>query len=542
MRSQVSFLTLDSDDSWDQLRGAIGYSDRLPSVAQIVSLLQRNDVKFCLVEESYLDRDFSSQFSKFYSTVFRNYSKNCKRFHFFSVELDDSLTAADPKDIAILLNSTSNSTYKGYIVTRPLANAPIARAVLSLPENEKDSEIHLLVRAEYAAHLLGAELTVVGSPFTQQDARIGSCAQAAIWVCGRHFNVKHGGPWLSVPDISEAASQPADVTLAQSLPAGSGGLSLNSIVRALRAMGREPFCYSASFDPNDASSPVTWPSPLRPDEIINRYVDSGIPVILILRNWEGTSPLGHAVVAVGHELITLNTGVFLPNRPTRAAFCRYFIVVDDQRGTYLRMPIMANKEGGETPYNVNTHVINIVVPLPNKVFVRAETTEMIAWELLRYYAENCLHWFKSANITGEDSSSAVATTFLNAVAENRVIARSYLTYGWKYKARMIRNMVSSELRRLVQFQDLPKFVWITEFGTLDSLNTHEPESRRIFSHVVVDATGGNYPDSIILFHGPGVLLEWSRSPAQSSTVIAPEGITFMKWDQSYKPKTRGRLV
>jgi hypothetical protein len=66
----------------------------------------------------------------------------------------------------------------------------------------------------------------------QQDSRIATCAQASIWMAGRHFYSRHRGLWYSTVEVHEAATRVTDSMLSQALPAGSGGLAIDHIVRA----------------------------------------------------------------------------------------------------------------------------------------------------------------------------------------------------------------------------------------------------------------------------------------------------------------------
>src|SRR5439155_12125011 len=105
------------------------------------------------------------------------------------------------------LKKTSRTSYRGFCVLRPLPGAPIGRTVLHA-EGPKSAGLESVItaRATYRAHLLGAELDIVGAAFMQQDARIGACAQVAIWTGARHMHQRHGYGWVSVADITRLAA------------------------------------------------------------------------------------------------------------------------------------------------------------------------------------------------------------------------------------------------------------------------------------------------------------------------------------------------
>ena len=126
--------------------------------------------------------------------------------------------------------------------------------------------------------------------------------------------------------------KPTDAVVSQALPAGSAGLSINNMVRALRALGTEPKLFMGQFDLQQTSQPVQWPAPIRPADVIQRYIDSGIPVIIGLRPWKADQTSGHAILAIGHTLKKIDPAVSLPAKPTKAEFCNTFIAHDDQIG------------------------------------------------------------------------------------------------------------------------------------------------------------------------------------------------------------------
>ena len=68
-------------------------------------------------------------------------------------------------------------------------------------------------------NLLGVNLEVTGTAYLQQDARVGACAQVAIWTGMRHMHARHGYNWVSVADITRLAT-PTAPDEATSLPAG----------------------------------------------------------------------------------------------------------------------------------------------------------------------------------------------------------------------------------------------------------------------------------------------------------------------------------
>ena len=97
------------------------------------------------------------------------HAKLCRRFHFFKRPISTILNDPDPLKVAEGLSALSKQGhYLGYVVARPVQHAPLCRVVLAAPPSPTDTKSDLLVRSEFSAHLLGATLNVVGTPFTQQ--------------------------------------------------------------------------------------------------------------------------------------------------------------------------------------------------------------------------------------------------------------------------------------------------------------------------------------------------------------------------------------
>lgn len=293
----ITTTNLENNAEWELLHRSIDSSQRIEAVQTILNSARAAGARSALIEEEYLDRDFTAEFSAFYAKVFKRHTKICRRIHFFSELVTPVVGLPDPADIAKALSDLSaGGHYIGFIVVRPIEHAPLGRVVMVCPEAPPDTQCELLVRCTHTAHVLGATLTVEGIAFTQQDARIGACAQASIWMAGRHFHQEHRGPWMSVAEITEAATRVADQSTSQHTPAGSGGLTIDNMVRALREMGRYPLLYR--YSGGTTRNPI-WLHNLLPETIVHRYVDSGIPVIMGLGPWEPNMSILHAVVATG---------------------------------------------------------------------------------------------------------------------------------------------------------------------------------------------------------------------------------------------------
>jgi hypothetical protein len=363
---------------------------------------------------------------------------------------------------------------------------------------------------------------------TQQDSRIGACAQATVWVAARHFHVRHGGPWLSTVSITRSAIASAEFLVNTHLPAGSEFLTPNNIVAALRAADREPLIYAKQGQ----GITSTWGA-TPPVDVISRYVDSGIPVIVGLAF--PAQSVGHAIIATGRVVRSTPRSTPLPRYPTQAEYCEGFYANDDQIGPNVRVPIQAGSSISEVPYNILENAIYLLIPLPGKVYLPAEKAEALGWNAMINYA---VDWplFKKRHSGKLGSSEQLGDMFVAELAANRVLARTYLTYGWKYKDRGIKNKFSNPVRQVIRQLDVPRFLYVTEFSTIGALTSLEKYQRHIFAHCAVDATAKHEDmDSVLLVHAPG-FCSWQMHDANGKLLqfVAP-----VENSTEYYPKARG---
>lgn len=523
----VKPIHLRNPAGWKALESVLAERQARSDITKaIIGHLTELGAKTVLVEEDYIDRDFSEAYTAYYAKTFRRHRKLCTRLLFFSESMDFLSNTDDISKTIESLENVGKRSFLGWAVMRPISQAPLSQIILKAPSAPSGFEGHPLVRAPYTAHLLGVEFVVDGIPMTQQDSRIGACAQAVIWVMARHFNARHRGPWLSIVSITNAAIATPDHFINKVIPAGSEYLTGNNMVAALRVAGRETLLYAAP------GNPPNW-GQLRPVDIINRYIDSGIPVLVGLgfRNQD----IGHAVVATG-QVLRPSLGSALPNRPTRAEFCEAFYVNDDQLGPNIRVGVGPGSSIAETSaYNISENCQYLIVPLPEKVYLPAEKAEAIAWDVLAQYSTDWdAHKRKHAGKLG--SSEALGDGIVAAFKSNQAIARTYLTYGWKYKHRGMRNKLPNAARRIIRNLDTPRFLYVTEFYTVDTCSGKPVKDRRIFAHCAVDATAKNQDmDSVLLFHAPGMCMWHAHTAGDDFT----RSVAAIKDDAPYFPKIRG---
>ena len=153
--------------------------------------------------------------------------------------------------------------------------------------------------------------------------------------------------------------------------------------------------------------------------------------------------------------------------------------------------------------------------IARKVFTPAESAEAVAWDLLRRYQAE-LPNLKAAYPGKLGTSVASASEFVARINANEVIARTHLTFGWRYKERLVRKSCAMRIKDAAFRQSLPRFVWVTEFGTRASFNTLDKSTLQVFSHAVTDATSNMLWGVVACFMrrvscGAGITIRTRRS-------------------------------
>src|SRR6266478_3043356 len=119
---------LKDENDWKTLAGCLGGSHRV--VASIIRHLMVIGAKSYLIETRYIDRDYSSDYRRFYAQTFKTYDRHCERVHFFAEDIQLILSKPNWNERTDALQNTSERSYLGFCVLRPLPNAPIGRTVL----------------------------------------------------------------------------------------------------------------------------------------------------------------------------------------------------------------------------------------------------------------------------------------------------------------------------------------------------------------------------------------------------------------------------
>ncbi len=510
---------LDSPDTWSRLALLLG-GEALDVVRNTIRHLRVLNAKSYVLEDPYIDQDYSADYSQFYARTFRTHERHCQRVHFFSRDISPLLQRPLSTTQLRRLGDFAEQAYCGFCVIRPFSTAPIGRTVLQARvANGFNIEATVTCRADFDAHLLGARLQVTGTSFLQQDTRVGACAQVAIWAGMRHMHARHNYNWVSVADITRFA-RPPSVTEAVSLPNASDRLSSDAMVRAIAGAGYQPLCLP------------------RPDigRAILPYVESGIPVILGL---DIGGSVGHAVTVIGRVFAKQES-------PTNRAidYVPAYIVHDDQTGPYMWLPtdkhgsttfsfgddtIKRHSPSGPIELNVRSHAVLAIALMSTRVFSTAARAEHNAWSQINENLKALPDARRALAKLNMPVNEMLMDELQAAHSADDIVLRTYLTSAAGYRRHLAQGSASDDLKDALLDLHLPHFTWITEISTIDSYNQPSPGLRRIYGHTVLDATStAERGDGLLVLHLPGLLL------TSDPNGLRPQEITAIKDDKLYE--------
>jgi hypothetical protein len=465
-----------SDGDWVEIVNQ--YASQHPTpLLQTVAAVRANGCRSVVVENRYVDLDFRSDHSAYWSHRFDGVPAYARRLHFFSTDIDDAKLHHLPADVG----------YLGYAVIRPLELGPVGRTLVR-PPPELETATLALVTDEIT--LFGNRLVVEGAPFCQQDSEFFRCAHAAAWMC--HYSAVQRRLVARQETATLVEAAPAMLSLERPFPSkGMSLLQLQAVFGALKqpalfyGLGKMPRVAGVEDpepvvdDAGKAAPPGRWDT--RMFSVICRYLNSGYPVLIATED--------HAFVIVGW---------FREGNWIR------FVVNDDQRGPYGVIDSPFTDERGTWQA--------IMVPLPPRVLLSGESAENVAHRTFRSLG---------SSPGAHPAWSALAT----GIADNTVSVRTLLRDASEYKHELGERGLPDDAVRLLRLARLPHYVWVVEAHD----RTARAEGRPcVIAEFVVDSTSNDFRprhDALLM---PGVAITYPPDGAQLTAV--PMG--FELWQSS----------
>lgn len=437
-----------------------GWGGPVARILELVSALQ----DATLLVEPYVSTDFQDEYSVTYSRVFTPIQRDCWRVHVF---------ASSSIDISSILRMDRRlrDAYKGYFVARPLTTHRVGPCMLAPPwVADGASLVHALMHVD--SHILGHRLSLDCCPFIQQETRVSVCAEAVLWMVLRILHAKGECGRFRPSEIVRRVYNP----LYESFVAD--GLYVEQIASVLQDLGIE----RAVEYPKDAADAARQ---------IYAYVESELPVVV------GTP--GHVMAVIGH---CYPRRLWLP--PEERSFSGLldrFIVHDDSRGPYLAMEL------GKTPLTGKEHltldgnpITSLVVPLPARVSIRAQTVFRMTDSILRKLPDLIRNVCPAA--------SDVADRWDREDFE-RLVLRHYLRRSDVFKAEIHGRQPGMHPSFVVHYwrQPMPRYIWVVELSRRDDVENRRARDRRIRGEIVFDSTASGHDPmgAVIAVHWDGAL-------------------------------------
>ena len=417
-----------------------------PALNRVLEVARLGGARSAFVEWRYIDIDFRSEHSFFYSTTFRRYPSICQRVHFFAAELTAGL--GNLSEIA--------DTYLGYVVMRPLPTSPVGRTMLSPPPHLKSA---ILCSTTDEVHLRGVTLSVTGVPFVGQDGQYLRCSHSCLWSASYHAHLQRRSPRHLPRDVREAAM--GGEVVGRQTP--HEGLSVAQLLSALQNLG---------FSPERVPLPRTREDSVRSEtsslpSTFARYANSGIPTIAYNRS--------HSWLVIGYyfagppEVKDHDT----PNKQLQTsnhdATC--LVVHDDVQGPYLESLGRDDYLNPWANLDYERSGWRAAIPaLPSKVYITAERAEWLGRERLTFIIDKL--------------SAAAQHNCCTRIPKNRLRYRTHVTTGAKFKQR-VADRLPSELADFYRTMHLPKYLWVVEAIDEELAKNDKP---CVVGEALIDAT------------------------------------------------------
>lgn len=469
-------VPLHDAQDWDDLRSRYDPNLLDRPLERCLEVARAGGARTVVLETRYIDLDYRSEYSSFFSKTFAEIPDTAHRLHFFKSEI-----AVDQLEV---LSAAACRSYLGYVTVRPSPLGRVGRTMLAPPP-----KLRAAIQASVSdtVHFFGQRLTINGVPFAQQDTQFGRCAHVAAWIC--HYTAVLRG------DVSRRAmadfSLFADPNVAEGRPLPSQGLTGLQLSNLMREFELPPILYRMGFIPGSGQEPPlpphdpdddpgTWDT--RAIAVLCRFLNSGYPVLV------GTHE--HAFVIVGYRRAVRQGQSWIG-----------FIRHDDQRGPYLEIDKILDDVDPATGHHHSPWQL-LLAPVPDKLWLLPEAAERTGRELLLRYDA----------LAGTD-------TFADLRKAGRLTFRTIAMTSSSYKERAASRGLDDDSRRELRLARLSRLVWVVEAVDRDA---REAGTASVLGEVVFDSTSSDVAPNVLAIRVPGALLIRQtdgtiRSPLPSTT-------------------------
>lgn len=438
-----------------------------------------------VIETRYLDLDYRSEYSAFFSKTFAEIPDTAHRLHFFRADV--------ATEELVALSTEASAGYLGYMIMRPSPLGRVGRTVLVPPPDLKDA-VHTAIRD--TVDFFGQKLAVTGVPFAQQDTQFGRCAHVAAWIC--HYAAHLRGEVMRRPMADFSLF--ADANVAEGRPLPSQGLTGLQLSNLMREFDLPPIVYRMGYLPgsgqeppvpphDDDAHPGTWDT--RAIAVLCRFLNSAYPVLV------GTHD--HAFVIIGYLREERDGKHWI-------SFVRH----DDQRGPYLKVDDILHDVDPSTGDTYSAWQL-LLAPVPDKLWLLPEAAERTGRELLLQY-----------------DRLAGTGTFDDLRKGGRLTFRTTAMKSSSYKERATTRGLDDDSIRELRLARLSRLVWVVEAIDRDDRAAGLP---CVIGEAVFDSTSSDVSPNVLALRVPGALLVTQtdgtiRSPLAATSRPVLSAATF----------------
>lgn len=464
--AEVHFPVSDAD--WEQALGRYEGSLYPEPLRRCIEVVRSLGAVTLVIETRYIDLDYRSEYSAYYSKQFLDTPNAAHRLHFFSKRLTRRA----------MWRSALSRDYLGYVVVRPISTGLVSRALLPPPP-----DLRAAVRTGVAEtiNFFGQDLEVTGVPFSQQDAQLGACAQASAWMC--HYTAVLRGDAYRRPKADFTLKALMSLHPSRAVP--SGGLTAHQLAELFRTFDLPAFHYDVGSLPSPG---LSWqppdPQPADPDQpgglwdnrivaVACRHLNSGFPIL----------------VGAGYHAFIL-CGYRRTNDPAKPGWIE-FVRHDDQTGPYTLVDNVLRDIAPDTLKHYGPWQV-MQVPVPEKIWLAPEVAESKGAELLY-------------SLSMDVSAAYPEKPFLDLqelIDAGRLRVHTYAIESNEFKKELALRGVATNIRRAYAFARLPHYVWVVEAVDTELRDASGP---CVLGEAVLDATSSDRDPQQLAVHIHGVM-------------------------------------
>jgi len=465
---------------WDVLRSRYDPNLIGRPLARCLEVAESAGARCAVIETRYVDVDYRSEYSNFFSKTFAEIPDTTHRVHFFASDLSED-------DLADLSDEV-RSGYLGYIVIRPSELGRVGRTMLAPPPEFRDA---VPTAVSDQVNFFGHVLEVRGVPFAQQDTQFGRCAHVAAWICHYAAYLRGDVARRAMADFSLLA----DASVAEGRPLPSQGLTGLQLSNLMREFGLPPIVYRMGFLPGSGQEPAvpshqeeddpgTWDT--RAIAVLCRFLNSGYPVLV------GTHD--HAFVIVGYR-----------REDREGARWIRFIRHDDQRGPYLPVDDILADVDGATGHRHSPWQL-LLAPVPAELWLLPEAAERVGRSLIRRYD----------TLAGTQSLEGLERV-------GRLTFRTTAMSSARYKQMAAQRGLDKTSARELRLARLSRLVWVVEAVDRQAREAGRPS---VLGEVVFDSTSSDMAPNVLALRVPGALLVKQTDGTIRSPLPATDQLTM----------------